>query len=294
MTLHGKVAIVTGGARGLGYGFASALAGAGARVTICDIRDEVEQSAAALTTEGATVDGILADVSKPDDVRRVVDTVVQRSGRIDILVNNAGVVRWTKLTNAWEPSLDDFERVMGTNLKGAWLFGRAVAPVMMAQRSGDIINISSDHTHTCGWPTPVTHRDAPTCQWATEHRSPGIAGMDVHDASKWALNGLTQSWAKELRDHNVRVNALCMGASDSPLIHGLHGYSSPEEVPSELRDRWLRPEDLSRVLLELLAEGPGGRSGDTIGLWVGHPVVLPPPSPVLDVSAWISYARTSD
>jgi NAD(P)-dependent dehydrogenase (short-subunit alcohol dehydrogenase family) len=108
--------------------------------------------------------------------------------------------------------------------------------------------------------------------------------MDLYDASKWALNGLGLSWAKELREHGIRVNNLCMGASDSPMQYAVHGYDSPEQIPADLRDSWLGPEAMGSVLIDLLAEGPSGRSGDNIGIWVGHPVVLPPPSPVLDGS----------
>jgi NAD(P)-dependent dehydrogenase (short-subunit alcohol dehydrogenase family) len=94
--------------------------------------------------------------------------------------------------------------------------------------------------------------------------------MDVYDASKWALDGLTQAWARGLRTSNVRVNALCMGATDTPMLRAALPAASAAEIAS-----WLRPEQIARVLIELLREGSDGRSGENIGLWPGHPVELP-------------------
>ena len=99
-------------------------------------------------------------MSRPDDVRRVVDDVVRRTGTIDVLVNNAGVVRVTDPTDPWEKALDDYDHVVGTNFKGVFLFGRAVIPLMVEQGSGNIVNIATDHVHTCGWPEAVDHADS--------------------------------------------------------------------------------------------------------------------------------------
>ena len=95
--------------------------------------------------------------------------------------------------------------------------------------------------------------------------------MDIYDASKWALNGLTQAWARALTKKGVRVNALCMGATDTEMLRGFYGGSPP---PQELAT-WLQPALIAEVLLDLLREGPGGRTGQNIGLWVGHPLELP-------------------
>src|SRR5437879_9509052 len=121
MAVDGSVAIVTGGAVGVGRAFASALARAGAHVTICDVRDNVEQTAETLRSEGGEVEGVVADVSRAEDVRRVVDGVAGRFGRIDVLVNNAGVVRITEPTDPWEKAVEDFEYVVGTNFRGVYL-----------------------------------------------------------------------------------------------------------------------------------------------------------------------------
>jgi NAD(P)-dependent dehydrogenase (short-subunit alcohol dehydrogenase family) len=283
MPLDGKAAIVTGGAVGLGRCFAAALAQAGARVTICDIREDVGQSAADLRANGFDVQGLVADVSQPHDVRRVVETVLDRPGTVDILVNNAGVVRMTDPTDALEKTIVDFDDVVGTNLKGALLFGRAVVPVMVGQGGGDIINIATDHIHTCGWPDPVDHSDARTCPWSSERRWPGWVGLDLYDAAKWALNGLTQSWAKSLRRHGVRVNNLCMGATDSHMQRSFFGYDDLNPPPAEVLAKWMNPVEVAQVLIELIEEGPQGRSGDNVGLWMGHRTVLPAASAILNV-----------
>jgi len=284
-SLDDRTAIVTGAAVGVGRSLAAALARAGAVVTICDVRPDVERTAEQLSADGGQVTGVVAHVSRPDDVQRVVRQAAARTGGVDVLVNNAGVVTVTTPTDDWEKSLADFDTVIGTNLKGAFLFGRAVAPLMVERGGGEIVNVSTDHVHTCGWPDPVDHADAPTCPWRGERRTTGWVYLDLYDASKWALNGLTQSWAKMLRPHGIRVNNLCIGATDSAMNRGFfgYGYEPGTEPPAELLAWWMDPDRVADVMLDLLAEGPDGRSGDNVGLWLGHPTVLPPPSPVLDV-----------
>jgi NAD(P)-dependent dehydrogenase (short-subunit alcohol dehydrogenase family) len=99
--------------------------------------------------------------------------------------------------------------------------------------------------------------------------------MDLYNASKWALNGLTFDWAIALRKHGIRVNALCLGAADTEMLRSFIGADpDPEFVAT-----WMRPADVAAVLVALLEEGPDGRTGDNIGLYAGHPCVLPPPGP---------------
>lgn len=286
MGLEGQTAIVTGGALGLGRAFAEGLAAGGASVAICDVLPEVTEVASDLSAQtGAAVEGIVADVTKLEDVRHVVDMTVEQFGRVDILVNNAGVMRFSAPTDPLEKSLDDFTYMVDANLKGTFLCGRAVAPLMVEQRGGNIVNVATDHLHTCGWPEPVTHDDAPTCPRGDRPR-PGSYGLaDIYDATKWALNGFTQAWAEQLRPHGVRVNNLCMGAVDTPMLRGLFGISMEDEPPEDVYPQCLALDDVSRILIELLEEGPEGRSSDNVGIWVGHPVVLRPASAVLNVPA---------
>ena len=97
--------------------------------------------------------------------------------------------------------------------------------------------------------------------------------MDIYDAAKWGLNGLLYGWAKALAPHGIRVNQLCMGATDSHTLRGFHNFNpSPEEEAS-----WMRAEDAARVLVELLEEGATGRNAQNINFCVGRPVILEPP-----------------
>ena len=237
--LHGKVAVVSGAARGLGATWARVLRDAGATVVGFDLRPGSD---------------VVADASDPDHVRRFVDRVVAEHGGIDISVANAGRIRLTSPLDPWPKAIDDFDDQIGTNLKGVYLLGRAVAPVMVARGGGHIVNISTDHgLRAPGVPTG------------------GGPKMDAYDASKWGIRGLTESWAEALRPHGIRVNELCMGATDGEMLREFLG----ERATPELIATWLQPADLGRVLVELINEGPHGRTGTQIGLWVGHPVRLP-------------------
>jgi 3-oxoacyl-[acyl-carrier protein] reductase len=265
--LDGKVAIVTGAAVGIGSAFARALAAAGAQLSLCDVRDEVLELAREL---GKPTLALKADVSKPEDVRRVVAATQRELGRIDVLVNNAGVWAASLPTDSIEKTMRDYDSLVGTNLKGSFLFGRAVIPGMIAQGSGEIVNVCTDHVQTCGSPYELSHDDAPDCPWAGQPPRPtgGGLGMDLYDASKWGQLGLTFAWAQALEPHNIRVNALCMGATDSYMLRGFHNHKPPPEEVA----KWMKPADIARLMLELMRDG---RTGDYIGIAMGHPIVLP-------------------
>lgn len=235
--------MVTGAARGLGRAFAEGLLASGYEIVTCDVDASVEE-----------LPGLVfrADVSVPDDVRRVVDGAMERYGRVDVLVNNAGIARNTRAGHDWERGLRDYHDVVGTNFQGAFLFGRAVAPLMISQQAGHIVNVSTDHVY----PVPG-------------ERVWGHGGMDLYNASKWALNGLTLDWATTLRRHGVRVNGLCLGATDTPMLRDFAG-----EVDEAVRASWMKPAHVCDLLLELLAEGPEGRTGHNLGCWVGRPLLL--------------------
>ena len=266
--LDGKVALVTGAAVGLGNAFARALAAEGARLSVCDVRDEVTDLVHAI---GKPVLAIKADVSKAEDVRRVVDTTKRELGRIDVLVNNAGVWGASLPTDSLEKSIKDYDYLVGTNLKGVFMFGRAVIPIMIAQGSGDIVNICTDHVQTCGSPWELSHDDAPDCPWSGKPPRPtgGGPGVDLYDASKWAHLGLTFAWAQALETHHVRVNALCMGATDSHMLRSAYNFRPPPEQAA----RWMKAEDVAQLMIDLIRDG---RTGDYIGIAMGHPIVLPP------------------
>jgi NAD(P)-dependent dehydrogenase (short-subunit alcohol dehydrogenase family) len=272
--MDGKVAIVTGAAVGLGNAFARALAAEGAALGLCDIRPDLSSLAGDLPVPVLARN---ADVRKADDISRFVEAVLERFGCIDILVNNAGTWAASLADDPIEKSVQDYRNLVGTNLRGVFLFGRAVMPAMIAQGGGEIVNISTDHVQTCGTPFQLAHDDAPDCPWAGEPPRPTGGGdaMDIYDASKWGINGLTLAWSQALAEYGVRVNALCMGATDTNMLRSFFNFEPPPEEVA----RWMKPADIAHVLIDLLREGPDGRTGENIGIAVGHPVVLPPSRP---------------
>ena len=270
--LDGKTAVVTGAAVGLGNAFAKALAAEGASLAVCDVRGEIDTLADAVDVP---VLAMRADVSDAGDVRRFFDATIDRFGGIDVLVSNAGVWAATLPTDSMDKTLTDAASVVGTNLKGVFLCGRAAIPSMIERGGGHIVNINTDHVHTCGSPYELSHHDAPNCPFLDIAPRPTGGGhqMDLYDAAKWGINGLTFAWCQALEPHGIRVNALCMGATDSHMLRGFHNFDpSPEEEAS-----WMRAEAIADVMIEMLAEGPDGRTGENINFCVGHPVVLPPP-----------------
>jgi NAD(P)-dependent dehydrogenase (short-subunit alcohol dehydrogenase family) len=272
--LDGNAALVTGAAVGLGNAFARALAAEGAALAVCDVRPEISELADELTVP---VFAGHTDVSQPADVARFIDAALERFGAIDVLVNNAGTWAASLPDDPIEKTLRDYENLVGTNFRGVFLFGRAAMPGMIERGSGEIINISTDHVQTCGTPFELSHDDAPDCPWAREspRTTGGEEAMDLYDASKWGINGLTLAWSQALAEHGIRVNALCMGATDSHMLRSFFNFQpTPEDVAG-----WMKAEYIAQVLIDLLREGPQGRTGENIGIAVGHPIVLPPSRP---------------
>jgi 3-oxoacyl-[acyl-carrier protein] reductase len=262
--LQGKTGLVTGAALGLGRQYARALAQEGCNVVVCDVRPEVRGTAGELEKLGVRAVAHVADVSVATDVRRVVDATLDEFGRIDVLIANAGIWRGSSPKDDLDKSLQDYDALIGTNLKGVYMFGRAVIPAMIAAGGGHIINIATDHIHT--------HPGRPTA---------GGGGMDLYDASKWGVLALTLSWAQALAPHNIRVNSFSMGATDSNMLRGFHNYApSPEDVAT-----WMKAEQVCDLAMQLIDEGPRGRTGENIGVWVGFEIELKPipaakPAPV--------------
>jgi len=240
-------AIITGAARGIGAGLARAFADRGYGLTLVDRLAQVADSV-------PNAEHYVGDVADAGFVRQVVDA----AGPVDVLVNNAGEVWPTGPLDDWQKGLEDYDRLVASNLRGAFLFGRAVAPAMAENGGGNIVNVSSDHV-------------APSPESGWHH---GHGAMDLYNATKWALNGLTFDWAKSLRRHGVRVNNLCMGATDTEM---LRGWIGDDPDPAYLAT-WMSTDDVGQVVLALIDEGPDGRTGDNIALWAGHPTVLPPPT----------------
>ncbi len=190
-SLDGRVAIVTGGTRGIGAAVAAWLCERGANVVVSGRdADRLQSALKAMDGLAGRVVGLAADVAKRDDADRLVDAARQEFGRLDVLVNNAGITRDTLLIRMKD---DDWDQVMDVNLRGAFLMTRAAAKTMMRQRSGRIINIAS----TAG--------------------AMGNAGQVNYSAAKAGLIGLTKACARELAHWSILVNAVAPGLIDTDM-----------------------------------------------------------------------------
>jgi NAD(P)-dependent dehydrogenase (short-subunit alcohol dehydrogenase family) len=240
MSLSGKVAIVSGAAQGLGRAFAERLSEEGCQVLAFDINDAVKD------ISGIT--GLVADVSERADVERVIDQAAGM-GEIAVLVNNAGTWKPTPVDSSWEDAVADWDYIMDTNLKGVLMLSRAAVPLMKAG-GGHIINLSSYYV----LPAKSDGTNPPT--------------TDLYNASKWALNGFTDAWAKYLEKDNIKVNGMCMGAVDTPMLRGLFPDG---ELPEGLASAVMESEDIAQQMMEII---DSGRTGENFGAWVGEPVSI--------------------
>jgi 3-oxoacyl-[acyl-carrier protein] reductase len=211
-TLAGRVAIVTGGTRGIGLAIARLLAEDGASVVVSG-RDAARLDAAVKELEslGAPALGVPADATKREDADRLVEATRERFGRIDVLVNNAGITRDQLLVRMKD---DDWDQVLDTNLRGVFLMTRAVGKVMMRQKSGRIINIAS----AAG--------------------AMGNPGQVNYSAAKAGVIGLTKASGRELAHWNILVNAVAPGLIETDMAAA---------IPAEAREAMLQQVPLKRI-----------------------------------------------
>jgi NAD(P)-dependent dehydrogenase (short-subunit alcohol dehydrogenase family) len=209
--MHGKVAIVTGAAQGIGRAIADGLAAAGARIVVADLQGADE---AAASFDGGI--GITADVANENDVQDLVDEVVERCGTVDILVNNAGLYASLEMRPFEQIPLEEWRKVMDVNVASMFLTCRAVVPVMRANGGGKIVNISSG--------TPFR----------------GVPFLLHYVTSKGAIVALTRALAKELGKDNVLVNCVAPGFTMSA------GVAAHPEVIEKLRDVSISARTLQR------------------------------------------------
>jgi NAD(P)-dependent dehydrogenase (short-subunit alcohol dehydrogenase family) len=209
--MHGKVAIVTGAAQGIGRAIAEGLCDAGARIVVADLQGAEE--AAASFPDGL---GVTADVADEDDVQRLVDEVVERCGTIDILVNNAGLYASLEMRPFEQIPLGEWRKVMDVNVASMFLMCRAVVPVMRKAGGGKIVNISSG--------TPFR----------------GVPFLLHYVTSKGAILAFTRALAKELGKDNVLVNCVAPGFTMSA------GVEAHPEVIEKLRDASIAARTLQR------------------------------------------------
>lgn len=203
MKLKDKVALITGGGRGIGKAIALDYAREGAKVAICArTATEVEETAQEIKALGADCLAVACDVSLEEPVSKLIGEVQKRFGRIDVLINNAGVM--IRPAPIAETEVKKWDYTMAVNLRGPFLVTKAVLPLMMRQKSGAIINVSSS-----------IGRGA-------------YANFAAYAASKWGVEGFTQTLAVEVKSYNIRVNSVEPGYVATKLT-GYHG-SRPESV----------------------------------------------------------------
>ena len=263
--LSGKTALVTGAASGIGEGMAVKLAETGANLAICDLQETIHDVAEKIANDtGVTVRADVVDVRDPDQVFEFVGEVNSHFSGLDIVIANAGVWRPTDpVEDSKEKTVADWDLLVNTHLKGVYLTGRASIPHLVCNGGGFILNIATDHI-------------CPPPGFATG----GGTRMDVYDASKWGINGLTQSWAKRLAGDAIRVNAFCMDATDSAMIRFASSKFN-RDMSEEVINTWMKPHQIADLMLQLYEEGPQGRTGENIGIWLNHPIELPPVREVL-------------
>lgn len=239
MRLKGKVALVTGGGRGIGKAISLALGKEGARVCINYLhsKDAAEEVVKRIKENKGEAISHKADVSKLEEVNRMVEETNKRFGRIDILINNAGlnIDKYLMIMNE-----EEWNKVIDVNLKGTFNCSKAVSRVMIGQRSGNIVNISSISAIS------------------------GTAGQTNYSAAKGGMISFTKSLARELAPFGIRVNVLAPGLIDTEMI---------KKMPEEMLDRILemtplkrigKPEEVAKVIIFLVSEEADYITGQAI------------------------------
>lgn len=232
MRLENKVALITGAGSGIGRATAELFAKEGARVVVADYNAESGHiTVSSIKGHGGQAAFVQADVSKASDAERMVKAALDAYGRLDILHNNAGI--FVKPTPAHEMTEDDWDRVFNINIKGVWLGCKYAVPELIKAGGGAIVNTAS---------------------------MAGIRGRPyttAYCASKGAVVIFTKTLAIELAPYNIRVNCICPGAVNTPLIHQL-GITQEQAAGQVLADqpiaRFARPEEIAQAVLYLASD----------------------------------------
>jgi NAD(P)-dependent dehydrogenase (short-subunit alcohol dehydrogenase family) len=250
--LTGRVAIVTGGSRGLGREMAEGLAEAGAALVLCARREQwLTPTVAALRARGFKVEGVVCDVSQPDQVKTVVDRALATYDRLDILINNAGV-SWAALPE--DMPIEKWQKVIDINLTGAFLFSQAAGRQMLARQHGCIINVAS----VAGLQVSV--------------HGPHYAG---YAASKAGLMGLTRELAASWGRQGIRVNAIAPGFFHSRLADPAIALAEPGIKASSPIPRVGAAGELKGVVVFLAADASSYITGQVVVVDGGRSITGP-------------------
>ncbi len=251
--LSGRIALVTGAARGLGAAAARALAAAGASVILTDLDEEgLQRQQADLNSKGWAAESMRLDVTDEAAIAAVVDKIHERHGRIDILINNAGIILRKPVADTTSA---DFRRVLDVNLVSMLAMSRAVAPLMQKEGFGRIINLSSIMGHI------------------------GRAGQATYVAAKHGVVGLTKSLAAEFGPQGVTVNAIAPGYFYTEMNEEIvkdKAFHDSVTARTPLR-RWAEPDELGGVIVFFASRAGAYVTGQTLLLDGGMTVTVPEP-----------------
>ncbi|QCI13968.1 SDR family oxidoreductase [Pseudomonas putida] len=238
--LEGRRVLVTGGARGLGYAFAQAIAQAGARVVIADIlAGRVQQAACELSEQGLDVSGVSLDLGDPASISNCIERTVKRLGGLDGLVNNASITNSGGKT-CEELDIETWDQVMQVNVRGTWLMTRAALPALRESGRGAIVNLASD--------TPL---------W-------GAPNLLAYVASKGALIAMTRSLGRELGADNITVNAIAPGLVQVEATAYVPEARHRLYIDQRALQRPQLPDDVSGAVLFALSDLSRFITGQTL------------------------------
>lgn len=247
MNFEDKVVIVTGAAVGIGRATAIAFAEKDARVVVTDI--DVEKGKQTSSLIGGDAFFIEINVANSESVKNMVKEVTKRFGRIDILVNNAGIYYQGDVIETIE---EEWDKVIAVNLKGVYLCSHYVLPIMLRGNGGVVVNVAS------------------------EAGLVGIAGQVAYNASKAGVISLTKSMAVDFARQGVRVNAVCPGTTETPLVkNALKRSKDPEKERRKLEEcrplnRLGRPEEIAAAILAMASDNLGYATGSVLSIDGGY------------------------
>lgn len=246
--LQDKVVLVTGGGSGIGRATSLLIAKAGAKVMIADyVPESAERIVKMIKDAGGTANCIAADVSVPKQVEAMVAKTIETYGRLDCAFNNAGIEH--KIVDTVTVTEDVFDRVIAINLKGVWLCMRAEIPQMLKQGGGAIVNTASGAGLV------------------------GVEGLSAYNASKHGVVGLTKTAALEYAQKNIRVNCVCPGLINTPMVARMIDSGGMDEqvfVAAEPVGRMGQPEEIGAGVLWLLSDAASFVTGHSMSIDGGY------------------------